>query len=161
MSGRRRTTLEKSFERSVTTKDSSSPSSDEEALIIPLVDDLELELELEPVVKEKPKQFQNSFKIVDLKYPFDIKNLQAHDVTVYDDFGCSKQHVYDVSCFSSAKYTTKSVCYEISKQYPGYQYRIYSYRATKRMSGTEVKKMKFIFKVDNKKQFVHANVELY
>ena len=153
--------LEKSYERSMTTKTPATPvvaPIEEEALIIPLDDDLELEPLSE---EEEPKVYQNPPSFVELKYPFDIKNLHVREVMVHDNFGCSKQQVYDVSCFSSAQYVTKSIGFTVSKLYPGYQYRIYSYRAVKRMKGTEVKRMKFIYKIDHKKEFVHVNVELH
>lgn len=46
------------------------------------------------------------------------------------------------------------------KRLPGYQHKIYAYRATKKGDSTLIDKMKFSYKVDNYTKFVHVNVEL-
>lgn len=99
-------------------------------------------------------------EIVEMKYPIDIKNIIPRDVRISDVFCSVKTPVYDVTCFNSVKYHLSRVGYDIKAQYPGYEYKIYAYRATKRFHGTAVNKLKLDFNVNPKKKFVHVNVEL-
>ena len=97
---------------------------------------------------------------IEMKYPIDIKNIVPRNVLLNDAFGSVNTPVYDVTCFNSVKYHLGRVGYDIKAQYPGYEYKIYAYRATKRFQGTAVNKLKLDFNVDKKKKFVHVNVEL-
>ena len=97
---------------------------------------------------------------IEMKYPIDIVNITPRNVLLNDAFGSVKTPVFDVTCFNSVKYHLGRVGYDIRAQYPGYEYKIYAYRATKRFQGTVVSKLRLDFNVDQKKKFVHVNVEL-
>ena len=110
------------------------------------------------LIKQGKKKTEN----IVLKYPIDIKNLIPREVLVHDDFGSSKQTVYDVSSFSAITYLTKQTGFTIRKDYPDYQFRIYSYRATSKSmkAGTVVGNIRLNYSIDHYKQFVHVNMEL-
>ena len=108
---------------------------------------------------ETPFQIPSSIEKT-LMYPFDIRNIHEKQVTSAGPFGSYPESCYDVTCFNSVKYTCGNVCKEIATLYPGFQFKIYAYRAKKKTSGTVIGKMRFLLKPDHKKKFVHVNVEL-
>ena len=97
---------------------------------------------------------------IEMKYPIDIVNITPRNVLLNDAFSSVMTPVYDVSSFSSVKYNLGRVGYDIRTQYPGYEFRIYSYRATKKYKGTVVNRLKLDFNINHKKRFVHVNLEL-
>lgn len=96
-----------------------------------------------------------------LKFPFDMKNIKPVMVTTFDSFGRYKEEVYNVSCFNSVKFECSRVCKEVAKYYPGYEYKIYAYRAKKLAKGTVINKIVFNLKKDNKKKFIHIDISLH
>ena len=130
---------------------------------VPTADEIsDLELVEEPQSEPTKETVSPSKKteIVELKYPIDIVNLIPRNVLLNDAFSSVMTPVYDITCFNSVKYHLGRVGYDIKAQYPGYEYKIYAYRATKRFQGTAVNKLKLDYNVDKKKKFVHVNVEL-
>ena len=133
-------------------------------VILPLL--AESDLELEEAFESKPINIpqvtgaNKKTEIIEMKYPFDIKNLIPRDMRITNQFGSVNTKTYDITCFSSAKYHLGIVGYDIKKEYPGYEYQIYAYRAIKKTEGTLITKLKLDFNVDHKKKFVHVNVEL-
>ena len=111
-------------------------------------------------IEPQHQQRKNLSEVVTLKYPIDIKNLKVKEVMIPDQFGCSKQKVYDPSSFSSIKYILQQQGRKIAKEYPGYQYRIYMYRAVLKGKFTWIPQIKFNFNVSDHSHFVHVNVEL-
>ena len=153
----RRHAFEHAFE------ESQQQQQEENVLLIPL--DLEADYDLKPKASTTtPAPTPASKKKVEeivLTYPFDIKNLHSKEVSVFDDFGFTKQKVYDVSCFSSMKYVTQQLGCNAYKNYPGYQYRVYSYRAIcKAKDTTVINKLRVVYSFDHYKKFVHINIEL-
>ena len=105
-------------------------------------------------------QRQYKHEIVELKYPFNIVNLKAKEILVKDIGSSVMTQTWDVTCFSTVKFHLSQIDRQIAKDYPGYQHKIYAYRATKKGDSTLIDKMKFSYKVDNYTKFVHVNVEL-
>lgn len=105
---------------------------------------------------------QRNYKheIVDLKYPFDISKLKARELLVREIGSSVMTQTWDVTCFSTVKYQLSQLDRAIAKEYPGFQHKIYAYRASKKGNGTLIEKMKFSFKIDHGAKFVHVNVEL-
>ena len=99
---------------------------------------------------------------IDLKFPIDIKNIIPRDTILQDAFGRCTTKTYDVTCFSSIKYTMTQLGFALKKMYGQYQWRIYAYRSTKRGSSksTVISKLKLDFNFDHAKKFIHVNVEL-
>ena len=124
------------------------------------ISDLELveEPKSEPT-KEVTGQSKKT-ETIEMKYPIDIVNITPRNVLLNDAFSSVMTPVYDVSSFSSVKYNLGRVGYDIRTQYPGYEFRIYSYRATKKYKGTVVNRLKLDFNINHKKRFVHVNLEL-
>lgn len=121
------------------------------------------DLVLEESQSEPTKEATGTSKkteTIELKTPIDIVNLIPRNVLLTDAFSRVQTTVYDISSFSRVKYHLGRVGYDIRAQYPGYEYKIYTYRATKRFQGTVVSKLKLDYNVDKKKKFVHVNVEL-
>ena len=131
--------------------------------IQPIADDLELEediLESKPINIPQVTNQNKKTEIIEMKYPFDIKNIIPRDMRITNQFGSVNTTTYDITCFRSAKYNLGAVGYDIKKEYPGYEYQIYAYRAIKKTENTLITKLKLDFNVDHKKKFVHVNVEL-
>jgi hypothetical protein len=95
-----------------------------------------------------------------MKYPIDVKNLIVRNTKVFDMFGSTMQKTYDVSTFSSIQFHLRQTGAKITTKYPGYQYRIYAYRATWRSENPVITKLRLNYNIDNTKKFVHVNVEL-
>jgi hypothetical protein len=100
--------------------------------------DLELEdLEIEPskpIIIPQVTGPNKKTEVIEMKFPIDVKNLIPRDMLVNNPFGSVTTKTYDITCFSSAKYNLGIVGYDIKKDYPGYEYQIYAYRATKRLT---------------------------
>ena len=140
-----------------------SQQQEEQPLLIPI--DLESDYDLKPkestTTPPPTPLVKKTVEEIVLTYPFDIKNLHSKEVSVFDDFGFTKQKVYDVSCFSSMKYITQQIGRKTHKDYPEYQYRVYAYRAIcKAKDTTVINKLRVFYKFDHYKKFIHINIEL-
>ena len=124
------------------------------------ISDLELVEESQSEPTEDVIGLYRKAEIIEMKYPIDIKNIVPRKVVLNDAFSSVQTPVYDVTCFSSVRYHLGRVGYEIKARHPGFQYKIYAYRSTKRFQGTVVSKLRLDYNVDKKKGFVHVNVEL-
>jgi hypothetical protein len=112
------------------------------------------------IVKMTTPQRNYKQEIVDLKYPFDISKLKARELLVREIGSSVMTQTWDVSLFSTVKFHLSQLDRQIAKEFPGYQHKIYAYRASKKGDGTLIEKMKFSFKIDHHAKFVHVNVEL-
>ena len=106
-----------------------------------------------PVTKTKTE-------IVELKYSFNVSKIIPRELLVREIGSSILTQVYDISLFSSVKYQMSQIDRAIGKEFRGYQHKIYAYRATKKSEGTEIGKLKFVYKFDHLKKFVHVNVEM-
>ena len=100
-------------------------------------------------------------EIITLNYPIDISRLIAREMVLKDQFSSVKTEVFDISYFSSVKFHLGNVSKEISESYPGYDFKIYVYRATRRSPGNIINRLRLTYKFDHHhKKFVHVNVEM-
>ena len=99
-------------------------------------------------------------EIITLNYPINISKLITREMILKDPFSSVNTKVYDITCFSSVKFHLGKTSREISEAYPGYEYKIYAYRATKKAPGEVIERLKLFFKFDHSKKFIHVNVEL-
>lgn len=101
-------------------------------------------------------------EVIDLKFPFNIKNIVPKKVQLFDECGAIFKTVYDVSTFSTIKFQMKQINAKIRKEHPDYSSRIYAYRAERKTKDDEITrlKVKYNFTTYQDIPFCHIEIEL-
>ena len=108
---------------------------------------------------------QNKFRkteTVPVKYPFSIAKIFPKELKGNGAFSNKPKIVYNIEAFSAVKYLCTQLGQQLVKEYEGYEYHIYAWRATAPtlLEDKMVHNIKFSTSINHAKKAVYVDVEL-
>ena len=99
---------------------------------------------------------------VPVKYPFSIAKIFPKEIKNHGPFNNKPKTVYNVEAFGAVKFLCTQFSQKLVKDYPGFEYNIYAWRATAPTIKEDrmVHNIKFSSCVNHTKNTVYVDIEL-